>query len=229
MPMRRVLVAVAIVMCTLHAYAQDRPPSAEDIVPSGAATSPRAPPPPPTATQPVVVAPPPTATATATAPPPPPTPEEPNVNEFHPSFKLEIGGTLKKLDDFGVTALDLRGAVGAENKWIGHYLAIGFIWGATSENLRTYDLMIGYNLDFRISIVRLGAGFELGYLWVRRASVDSRMFALGIGAYGHGGIDIVQFGPNERFGFYVDARFSGSIHYTNTTLWGPSLMLGVRY
>src|SRR5262249_31700131 len=206
----------------------DRPPSAEDIVPSGAATSPRSPPPPPTQ-QPVVVAPPPSASAAPAAPPPPPKPEEPDISEFHPSFNMEAGGTLKKPDDFGVTARDLRGAVGAENAWVGHYFTIGFVWGATSENLRTYDLMLGYNLDFRISIVRLGAGIETGYLWVRRASVDSRMFALGIGAYGHGGIDIVQFGPNERFGFYVHARFSGSITYTNPALWGPSLMRGVRY
>jgi hypothetical protein len=209
---------------------QDRPPSAEDIVPSGAATQPRPAPPPPPPPQPVVVAPPPSATVTTQPPPPPkPPPEEPDVDAFHASLKLEAGGALKKLDAFGVTLFDLRLGFGAENKWMGHYGSLGFTWGETSQHLRTYDLMLGYGLDFRISIVRLGVGAELGYLWVRRASVDSRMFALGIGAWGHAGIDIVQFGPNERFGFYVDARLSGSIHYTNALLWGPSLMLGVRF
>jgi hypothetical protein len=213
---------------TARAAAQDKPPSGEDIVPSGAATQPRAL---PSGTQPVVVAPPPTATPrpTATAPPTAtPAPDE-NIDKYYPSVKLEAGYSLRKLDDFGVSGLDLRGGVGAENKYIGHYFSLGFLYGSTSQSLRTYSLMGGYNLDFRISIVRVGAGVEFGYLWVRRASVDARMFALGIGAYGHGGVDIVQFGPGERFGLYVDGRIQGSVHYTNALLWGPSIVVGVRF
>jgi hypothetical protein len=217
------LVALVVAFAA-RASAQDKPPSAEDIVPSGAATQPK-----PAPTQPIVVAPPPSATAARPAPPPVASTEDEDIDKYYPSVKLEAGGTIRKLDGFGVTALDLRAGVGAENKSVGHYFSLGYMWGSTSESLRTYSLMLGYNLDFRIFIVRLGAGLEAGYLWVRRASVDSRMFALGVGAYVHGGADIVQFGPQNRFGLYVDARLQGDIHYTNTNIWGPSLVVGVRF
>jgi hypothetical protein len=145
------------------------------------------------------------------------------------SMKLELGGAYRRLLGLNVAGGDLRLGVGPQNNRLGHYAMVDFFYGATENSLRTWSVMIGYNLDVRVNIVRLGLGLEGGALVVRRASLDKRMYSWGGGAYLHAGADIVSFGRNGYDALYVDVRFGGSLHYGGVGFWGPSLMLGFRF
>ncbi|MEZ4258450.1 MAG: hypothetical protein R3B36_05255 [Polyangiaceae bacterium] len=165
----------------------------------------------------------------AAAPSAAPAAAEDDDGPSKPSLKLELGGSLRRLHDFGVTGLDWRFGVGAQNKAFGHYATVGGLWGATSERLRTCSVMAGYNFDFRfVEVLRLGVGLELGYLWVRRASVDTRMFALGAGGYFHLSADLAPLDKEGRRALYVDVRMQASIHYEDAVYWGPSALVGLR-
>jgi hypothetical protein len=159
---------------------------------------------------------------------PPPAEDEDRETAPRPSIKLEVGAAYRRLLGLSVAGADFRFGFGSQTNRMGHYVMVDFFYGATESSLRTWTAMLGYNLDVRLGIVRLGLGFEGGALVVRRASLDKRMYSWGGGAYLHVGADIAQFGRNGSDAFYVDVRFGGSLHYGGVGFWGPSLMVGLR-
>jgi hypothetical protein len=211
------------------------PPGVIIVTPPNAQPTPQ---PQPYVVQPYGV-PPPAPQPTATAAPPPPVyatdpktsarEDEDREERPKPSLKIEAGPGLRKLHGITVLGADMRLAVGAQNNRLGHYAAFSFLYGSTEHTLRTWSMMLGYNLDVRVSIVRLGLGLEGGALVVRRASLDNRMYSWGGGIFGHVGVDIADLGRNGHDALYVDLRLAGSLHYGGVGFWGPSLSLGVRF
>lgn len=189
---------------------------------------------PPPASPPLVVQPPstpppvvqpPTAHQAATPAAPPASDDDDRTTA---STKLELGGSARRLYGFGVYGLDGRAGVGSRGGTTGHFGSVGFFWGETSEHLRTYSVTAGYDFELYVAPLRFGVGVEGALLWVRRASVDARLFAPGIGAFVHGGLDLVKLG--RRHGaMYLDVRLQGAIFIDNAPLWGPTLSLGFRF
>lgn len=145
------------------------------------------------------------------------------------SIKLEAGGALRKLEGVGFLGMDYRGSFGAENEDVGHYGHVAFVWGATSEKLRTYGVNAGYSFDARIEFLRLGFGVQLGYLWVRRATLDAHLAAFGAGAFGHMSADLVKLGRRGHNALFVDVRVEGMGYLEDVVFWGPSVTLGFRF
>jgi hypothetical protein len=147
----------------------------------------------------------------------------------HAKVRLEVGGGLRRFFDMSLYGGDLRFGVGSQRREIGHYFEFSLFYGDTEYGLRAYDVFLGYGFDAKIDIVHLGLGVEGGYLFIRRASLDDRMWALGIGAHLHAGIDLIKLGHDGEDALYLDLRLSGSLHMGGGALWGPSALVGFRF
>lgn len=176
------------------------------------------------------------ATPAAPPPPPPPAPasapphdDEAKGRAFRPSFKGGLGYHYARVHDVPIHAGRLRLGVGAQNDLMAHYAMLSVMVGETETGRRAWDMRVGWSGDVRISIVRLGLDAEIGYLFIRRATIDSRMWALGVGAGAHAGVDVLTWGPREDHALTIDGRIEGHIHFGNAVSWGPSLSLGVRF
>jgi hypothetical protein len=165
------------------------------------------------------------------APAAPPLKEKGEASPDKPvhSIKLEAGGGLRKIEGVSFVGMDLHAGFGAEDDTLGHYGYLGFLWGSTSESLRSYGLNVGYNLDVRIEFVRLGFGIQAGFMWVRRATLDAHLVALGAGAFGHMSADLVKLGRGGHDALYFDVRIEGMGYLKDVAVWGPSVMLGFRF
>lgn len=209
--------------------------------PAGASTGP----------VPIVILPAPTAPPTSSAPPaatlvivqqapppPPPPPPPPRRTEDdedegrqRTSLKIELGAAYRRVHGIEVGGGAFIVGAGAQNNRFGHYATFNLFYGATDLALRTTGIFGGYNFDVRAGIVRLGLGIEGGYLIIRRASLDKRLYALGAGGFGHIGVDVVTFGDRkdkDEGALYLDVRLSGTLHAGNAGFWGPSIALGFR-
>ncbi len=167
---------------------------------------------------------------------PSPNPEQPKQGEEDPAKKLRLslrgglGYQLAPVHGVPVNGGRLRLGIGAQNDSSAHYAMISFLYGATEEGLRTWDARVGWTGDFfRTGILRLGVDVDMGYLFVRRATVDARMWALGIGGGGHVGLDLYPFGPRNDHALMVEGRFDVHFHFGPAVMWGPTLLLGFRY
>lgn len=160
-----------------------------------------------------------------------PTPEdEAKLGKIKPSFRGQLGYQYTQMFGVPINAGRLRLGVGLQNDVMGHYMTFSSMVGETETGRRAWDLRVGYEGDLRLAgIVRLGAGLELGYVFIRRASIDERMWALGIGAHVHASIDALTWGFRDDHALYVDARLEGHIHFGNADLWGPTLSVGLRF
>lgn len=172
-----------------------------------------------------------TQTATPAASSPAPTPEdEEKHHKIKPTFKVQLGYQYAQLHSVPINAGRLRTGVGIQNDVMAHYLTFASFIGATESERRVWDLRFGYEGELRLaSIVRVGLGAEIGYVFVRRASIDERMWALGIGANFHVGVDAVSWGFRDDHALYIDARIEGHIHFGNADMWGPTLSVGLRF
>jgi hypothetical protein len=123
-----------------------------------------------------------------------------------------------------------RGAVGAQTDSGAHYATISILYGSTEQGLRAWDLRFGWTGDFlRYKILRAGVDLEVGYMVVRRATIDARMWALGIGAGIHAGVDVFSWGFHDDHAITLDARLDGHFHFGNAPYWGPTLLAGLRF
>jgi len=129
-----------------------------------------------------------------------------------------------------VTGGRVRLAAGAQNDNGGHYVSATALYGSTENGLRTWDLRVGYLGDlYRLSIVRLGLDLELGYLVVHRATTNTRLWAMGLGAGAHVGVDVFSWGTRNDHAIVIEGRFDGHIHFGGSFMWGPTVMAGFRY
>jgi hypothetical protein len=166
----------------------------------------------------------------APEPPPPPAKKEDDGQKPRTSFRAEGGFQYSQLFGVPITGARVRLGVGAQNDSFAHYATVSVLYGGTENDLRTWDFRLGYTGDFlRVSIVRLGLDAEMGYLFIHRASLDERMFALGAGAGAHAGLDIVAFGPRGDHAVTAQARFDASLHFGGAFVWGPAVLIGFRY
>lgn len=198
--------------------------------------------PPPTASAPAAAT---TTPAPAATPPPAggaapipyptgtamtPEEEERKGSRARPMFKAQLGFQYSRL--FGVPIIGGRGrfGIGAQTDTQAHYLVISSMIGETETGRRMWDLRFGYGGELRlVSILRVGLGAEIGYVFVRRASIDERMWALGVGAEAHVGIDALTWGPRDDHALYFEARIEGHIHFGNADMWGPTISAGLRF
>lgn len=172
------------------------------------------------------------------APPPPPPPPAPRKAEDdedegrqRTSLKLELGAAYRRVHGIEAGGGAFIVGAGMQNNRFGHYATFNFFYGATDLSLRTTGIFGGYNFDVRAGIVRLGIGIEGGYVMIRRASLDKRLYAAGAGGFGHVGVDLVTFGDRkdkDEGALYLDLRLSGTLHAGNAGFWGPSIALGFR-
>jgi hypothetical protein len=168
-------------------------------------------------------------TQTPTTPTPVVAPEK-KLDEFKPALKVQLGYQYARMYGIPISAGRLRLGVGAQNDVQAHYFTFSSMVGATETDRRVWDLRVGYEGELRlVGIVRLGLGLETGYVFVRRASIDERMWALGIGAQAHVGVDAITWGPRDDHALYLEARIEGHIHWGNADMWGPTLSLGFRF
>jgi hypothetical protein len=143
---------------------------------------------------------------------------------------VQLGYQYARLHSVPINAGRFRLGVGAQNDAQAHYFTFSSFVGATETERRVWDLRVGYEGELRlVGIVRLGLGLEAGYVVVRRASIDERMWALGVGAQAHVGVDAVTWGPRDDHALYVEARIEGHIHFGNADMWGPTLSVGLRF
>ena len=129
-----------------------------------------------------------------------------------------------------ITGGRLRLGVGAQNDSTAFYAMGTILYGSTEEGLRTWDLRASISADLvRTGIFRFGPDLEMGYLVVRRATVDSRMWALGLGAGIHASLDVYPFGPRDDHAVFIEGKLDAHLHFGNALMWGPSVLAGVRY
>lgn len=249
--MRRVLLAAcaAVALSPALARAQTSPASPPDGDAPATAGPPATangdvPPPPGSVPPPPGSVPPPPGPAPqpvdASVPPPPGAPavprqwttgepEEAPPRKTWATLKIDAGYTLRWLHAVGAQGLDLRLGVGGRSADFAHHASFALFYGATEAGLRAYDFKLGYNGDARVAgPFWLGLGVELGYVWVRRATVDARMYTFGVGGYAHALVELFQFGERDRSSLHLGARMTGGIHFGSAALWGPSVFLGMR-
>jgi hypothetical protein len=163
-------------------------------------------------------------------PPPPPAVKEDEGKSARTSVRVEGGFQYSQLFGVPITGARVRIGAGAQTDSFAHYGTVSVLYGGTENDLRTWDFRVGYTGDFlRVSILRLGLDAEMGYLVIHRASLDERMFALGVGAGAHAGLDIVAFGPHGDHAVTAQARFDASLHFGGAFVWGPAVLIGFRY
>ncbi len=164
----------------------------------------------------------------APAAPPPPKPS--SGKAFRPTFKGAAGFQYAQVHGVPITGGRLRLGVGGQNDSSAFYAMLSMLYGSTEESLRTWDVRGAISADLlRVGILRLGGDLEMGYLVVRRATVDSRMWALGLGAGVHASLDAYPFGPNDDRAIFVEGKLDAHLHFGNAFMWGPSILAGVRY
>jgi hypothetical protein len=172
----------------------------------------------------------PAAVVVTPAPAPSAAEDEAKARAFRPSFKGALGYQYAHTFGVPIEAGRLRLGVGGQNDWMAHYLMLSIMVGETDAGRRAWDMRVGWSGDFRVvSILRLGLDAEVGYLFFRRATIDERMYALGIGAGAHVGVDAFTWGERDDHALFVEGRIEGHIHFGSADLWGPSILLGLRY
>ncbi|MBX3228657.1 MAG: hypothetical protein KIT84_08395 [Labilithrix sp.] len=160
----------------------------------------------------------------------PPQSEEDAAKKHRLSFRGAGGFQYQQVNGIPVTGARVRLGVGSQTDTIAHYGGISVLYGATENDLRTWDVRLGYTGDLlRMGVLRLGGTAETGYLFIRRATIDKRMYALGIGAGVHLGVDLFPFGPRNDHAVTAEARFDAHLHFGSVFVWGPSVLLGFRY
>ena len=221
----RAVAAVAFAMIVFDASGARAQEPLEPL-PSPAASSAA----PPTTTADAVTADagvPPTAIADSRAPTPP---KKPSGKAFRPSFKGAAGFQYAQVHGVPITGGRLRLGIGAQNDDTAFYANATVLYGSTDEGLRTWGLRGSISGDLlRVGLLRLGGDLEMGYLVVRRATVDARMWALGLGAGVHASIDAYAFGPNDDHAVFVEGKLDAHLHFGNAFMWGPSVLVGFRY
>jgi hypothetical protein len=152
------------------------------------------------------------------------------ANARRTAFRAAAGIAYERVSSVPVTGGLLRLAVGGQNDFVGHYASLSIMTGLTENGLRTWDVRVGWTGDLlRADRVRLGMDADLGYLVIRRATVDSRMWALGAGVGIHASADLYTFGPRDAHAITLEGRLDGRLYFGGATTWGPSLLGGIRY
>jgi len=172
----------------------------------------------------------PVAAPVAVPPPDKEAQEEEKAHRHSASAKLGVGYEYARLWGVPLNAGRLRTGVGAQNDFSGHYMMVSILVGETENGRRVWDARLGYANDFAVlSVLRLGIELELGYLVLHRATLDSRQWAMGVGAGAHVVFDAIQFGERNRSALYIEGRFEGHVHFGGGVLWGPTISLGLRF
>lgn len=175
-------------------------------------------------------APAPSAGPIAAEPASPAAPRQPSGKDFRPTFKGAAGFQYAQVHGVPINGGRLRLGAGAQNDASAFYAMLSMLYGSTEEGLRTWDLRGTISADLvRAGIFRLGGDLEMGYLVVRRATVDSRMWALGLGAGVHASLDVYPFGPRGDHAVFLEGKLDAHLHFGNAFMWGPSILAGIRY
>lgn len=170
------------------------------------------------------------STSPSPAAPPTPAQQEAKLKELAPAIKAQLGFQHARMFGVPINGGRFRLGVGAQNDAQAHFFTFSSMIGATETDRRMWDLRVGYSGEVRAAgILRVGLGIETGYVFVRRATVDERMWALGIGVEAHLGVDAVTWGPRDDHALYLEARIEGHIHWGNADMWGPTLSVGLRF
>lgn len=184
----------------------------------------------PATTQPTPTEPAPSAQPTAPeqgAPAPPPADEG---KRRRVTFRGEGGFQYAQVVGVPITGARVRLGVGTQNDSLANYGTFSLLYGGTENDLRVWDFHFGYTGDFlKVSILRLGLDADVGYLVIHRATLNDRMFALGLGAGAHAGFDLFAFGSRNDHAVTAQARFDASIHFGGAFVWGPAVLVGFRY
>ncbi|MCW5836512.1 MAG: hypothetical protein KIS78_29200 [Labilithrix sp.] len=168
--------------------------------------------------------------ASPSSEPPAPRPRALSGKEFRPTLKGSAGFQYAQAHGVPITGGRLRLGVGAQNDSSAYYAVLSVLYGGTAEGLRTWDVRGSISGDLlRTGILRLGLDLEMGYLVVRRVTVDSRMWALGLGAGVHASVDVYAFGPRDDHAVFLEGKLDAHLHFGNAFVWGPSVFVGIRY
>jgi len=239
-----VLALVAASLGVAGARAQGAPPP---LPPPSASPPPSSPPtpaasgalpplPPPEPSPPPSPPPPPSAPldpagAATPSPPPPPVeaPPEDDATKSRLALRGDLGYGFRQLAGRPTHGLDVMLGLGAQDQRFAGYATLEVLVGRTFSDLAQRTVKVGALAEWRLArIVRLGLGGDIGYVFVDRITTDRTMFALGVGVFGTGSVDVYAFGPRGDHAVYVVGRFHGALHF-GATQWGPSLGLGFRY
>lgn len=162
--------------------------------------------------------------------PPPPTDDAEEAKKVRLAVRGAGGYQYWRMNGIPVTAARMRFGVGGQTDFGAHYGSLSILYAGTENGLRTWDFRFGWIGDFlRYGPVRLGVDAEVGYLVVRRTSVDDRFWALGAGGGVHAAVDVLAFGPRDDHAITVEGHFDGHLHFGTAFVWGPNLLVGFRY
>jgi hypothetical protein len=156
-------------------------------------------------------------------PPPPPLRRDgPRV-----AGALEGGYTLQNLYGFAINGAAFEGNVVADfGSWsFGGMLDV--VEARTDLGLGSFAIRAGPIVEARSGRLRLGGGFRVGGLDIRRATNDSVMYAASLGVFVRVSVDLFQFEEEGRGAIYLVGK--GALDDVGGALSGASLGVGVRF
>lgn len=129
----------------------------------------------------------------------------------------------------------LRGTVGGRSTHAAGGVRFGFDGGATFEGLTVLQGTVGFVVEYVVDRARFGFGGGVGILSIPRATRGEALTAAFVEGTLRISVDLVRFGAARPVGLddTVTTRpalvLASELTLNSATVWGPSLLLGVRY
>jgi hypothetical protein len=158
-------------------------------------------------------------------------PVEAPDSRSHPVGSLAGGYAYQTLYGVTMTGGVLDVAAGLR---VGNFAYCGeaeLLVGSTRFGLRTTAANLGFLIDGRIGLVRLGGGARVGVFDVIRVTPGNPLFAFTAGVYVRGAVDVIRFGSDpDGGGIFVFVKGSGDLaDFVSTVLFGAVGGAGVRF
>jgi hypothetical protein len=143
-------------------------------------------------------------------------------------FRADGGWASRKLLTLPVMGADIGAAFGAQPKQNAAFWGSGrLLLGSTDNGLRVWSARIGGEAEAVFDRLRIGAGLQLMFIGVGRATRDQTIISWGPACFGSARIDVVQ-----SEGFALFARAALDLGYevnSSSAFWGPTLGGGVDF
>jgi len=170
------------------------------------------------------------STTPAPLPPPiPPSTEEVERLRYRTSFRGQVGYELGLMYGVALHSARFRAGIGSQNDAGGRYFVLDGRYGQTSSGLTTWDFRIGGEIDaIKSGRGHFGLGAAGGVIGIVRESNGRTLIVPTIGMYGHGGVDLAQWGPRNDHALSLDLRLDAHVFFTGY-YFGPGIVLGLKY
>lgn len=151
-----------------------------------------------------------------------------------PEVAVEAGFSHRALYRVPIEMVSFAGMFGGQGEHVSYGLSFGFEWGKTLEGLTVMQGRLGLIVEWVEGRARLGGGFGLGGVTIARATNTNSLGVLFIEGVLRASADLVYFGARrDNVDGKITARpallLAAELRTNTARVWGPSLLLGVRY